>query len=226
MSMRLDASGPEGDAEFFVDHEGEDAHLGGAAVVEFDAALEGLLLLGEGVPAEVEGAVAEVTGEFARGGAVGRVLHDDELEEADEGDDLGNAGGGDGAEGAEAGRDVRELGARVVDGAREEDAGLGGDLAEDGEHTDAAVLDLDVAEAVELLLVGVREEAEGIPEAEGRLDAELGLEGLEGRRAGGGRGGDGGREGEGRGREGRNDEELREHLAFFAACCSCFVASS
>eukprot|EP00634_Sargassococcus_sp_CCMP2135_P012129 CAMPEP_0198643740 /NCGR_PEP_ID=MMETSP1467-20131203/24_1 /TAXON_ID=1462469 /ORGANISM="unid. sp., Strain CCMP2135" /LENGTH=57 /DNA_ID=CAMNT_0044379145 /DNA_START=75 /DNA_END=244 /DNA_ORIENTATION=+ len=38
MRAGLDASGPEGDAEFFVDHEGEDAHLGGAAVVEFDAA--------------------------------------------------------------------------------------------------------------------------------------------------------------------------------------------
>jgi len=57
-SRFLDASGPDGDAELFVDHEAEDAHLGSAAVVEFDGALAELDLRAELVPAEVEGAVA------------------------------------------------------------------------------------------------------------------------------------------------------------------------
>ena len=40
-------------------------------------------------------------------------------------------------------------------------------------HTDAAVLDLDVTEAVEALLVGILEEAEGIEEAKRGLGTEL-----------------------------------------------------
>ena len=74
------------------------------------------------------------------------------------------------------------------------DAGAGDDVSEEGELGDAPVLDLYVPEAVEPLLVGVVEEAEGIEEAEGRLGAELGLEGVEGR-GGLGRGGRGERGG-------------------------------
>ena len=85
-----------------------------------------------------------------------------------------------------------------VDVTREARAGRGHEVAEDGEHGDAAVLDLDGAEAVEALLVGVGEEAERVPEAERRLGADLaleghlhgaaatrGLEGLRGERGGG-----------------------------------------
>ena len=47
--------------------------------------------------------------------------------------------------------------------------------AEIGTHklTDAAVLDLDVTEAVEALLVGILKEAEGVEETKGGLDTEL-----------------------------------------------------
>jgi hypothetical protein len=69
--------------------------------------------------------------------------------------------------------------------AGEADARLGDDLAEDGKHGDAAVLDLDVAEAVELVLVAVGDEAQRVPEVERRLRAHLGLEGLDGRRRAG-----------------------------------------
>jgi len=48
-----------------VHHEAKDAHHGGTAVVELDAALGKLGLLVEGVPAEVEGAVAEISGELS-----------------------------------------------------------------------------------------------------------------------------------------------------------------
>ena len=81
----------EGASELFVDHEAKDAHLGGTAVVELDAALLELGLLGEGIPAEVEGAIAEVTGEL---GGSGDVLHDGELEEANEEDDLDGGASG------------------------------------------------------------------------------------------------------------------------------------
>ena len=151
-----------------MDHEAEDAHHGGTAVVELDGALGALGLLIEGVPAEVEGTVAEVTGEFTGLGTVGGVLHDEELESADEGDDLEKALLGDGAgalDGGEAVGEGVEGITGVVDGAIEVDAGTGGDLAEEGKHTDAAVLDLDVTEAVEALLVGILEEAEGVEEA-------------------------------------------------------------
>jgi hypothetical protein len=47
-----------------VDHEAKDAHHGGTAVVELNGALGKLGLLVEGVPAKVEGTVAEVTGEL------------------------------------------------------------------------------------------------------------------------------------------------------------------
>ena len=47
-----------------MDHKAKDAHHGGTAVVELDGTLGKLGLLVEGVPAEVKGAVAEVTGEI------------------------------------------------------------------------------------------------------------------------------------------------------------------
>ena len=54
---------------------------------------------------------------------------------------------------------VRQLHPRLEAG--EADAGRGGEPAEHAELADAAVLDLHVAEAVEALLVGVVENAEG-----------------------------------------------------------------
>jgi hypothetical protein len=49
--------------------------------------------------------------------------------------------------------------------------------AEIGTHklTDAAVLDLDVTEAVEALLVGILKEAKGVEETKRGLDTELQL---------------------------------------------------
>jgi len=59
------------------------------------------------------------------------------------------------------------------------------------------VLDLDVAEALELLLVTVGDEAEGVEEAERGLRAELRLEGVDDRRGAGRRRLGDGREGRG-----------------------------
>jgi hypothetical protein len=121
--------------ELLVDHEAEDAHHGGTAVVELDGALGELGLLIKGVPAEVKGAVAEVTGEFTGLGTVGGVLHDEELEEANKGDDLEETGLGDGV-GAKDGGDAVGEGVEgvtaEVDVARKVDAVAGDDLAEEG----------------------------------------------------------------------------------------------
>mmetsp|Transcript_9346 Transcript_9346/g.20250 ORF Transcript_9346/g.20250 Transcript_9346/m.20250 type:complete len:240 (+) Transcript_9346:110-829(+) len=191
--------------ELLVDHESEDAHHGRAAVVELDAALGKLGLLVEGVPAEVDPAVAEVAHELVAG--AGDVLHEVRLQESHEDEDLGEAllrnrvGPLDGrpavAEGVEGV-------AGVVDVAREVDAGAGDDLAEEGKLGDTAVLELDVTKAVERLLVGVVEEAERIVESKRGLGAKLALESTElgrglagGGRGEGGSGGDGGGEDDG-----------------------------
>ena len=190
-----------------MDHEAKDAHHGGTAVVELDGTLGKLGLLIEGIPAEVEGAVAEIAGEL---GLAGDVLHDEELEDANEGDNLEEALLGDGVGAVDGGKTVGEGIEGItggVDAARKVDAVAGDDLAEEGKLTDTAVLDLNVTEAVEALLVGILQKAEGIEEAKGGLGAELGLEGLEG---GGGGTLLGGGEGGGAGNEGGDGERL-EH---------------
>jgi len=165
----------EGSTELVVDGKAEDAHHGGTALVELDGALLELLLLGEGVPAEInaEGHVAEITDELA---GSGNVAHDKELEPSDEEDDLKEALTGDGistVQGGEAIGDVGELTAAEVDGTAKVDTGTGDDVAKEGKHGNAAVLDLNVSEAVELVLVAVGDQAEGIEEAKRGLGTEL-----------------------------------------------------
>ena len=89
--------------------------------------------------------------------------------------------------------------ASPVDVPGEVEAGTGGDLAEEGELgdegklADLAMLELDIAEAVNGLLVDPAEEAEGVVDPEGGLGAELALKG-QGEGSGGGD--KGGKEGE------------------------------
>ena len=158
-----------------MDGKTEDAHHGGTALVELDGALLELLLLGEGVPTEVnaEGHVAEIAGELA---GSGNVTHDEELEPSDEEDDLEEALAGDGigaVQGGEAVGDVRELAAAEVDGTAKVDTGTGDDVSKEGKHGNAAMLDLNVTEAVELGLVAVGDKAEGVEEAKRGLGSEL-----------------------------------------------------
>ena len=138
------------------------------------------------------------------------VLHDAKLKEANKEEDLDKTSLGDGVRAEDGGETVGEGiegVSGVVDGTAKVDAVAGDDLAEEGKLADAAVLDFDVTEAVEALLVGILEKAEGVEEAKGGLGAELGLEGLEG-----GRGSTllGGGEGGGAGDEGGNGSKL-EH---------------
>ncbi|KAL7533946.1 hypothetical protein ACHAWF_004671, partial [Thalassiosira exigua] len=153
-----------------------------------------------------EGAVTKIARELV---ALARdVLHDRNLKEADEAEDLHEALGGDGVGAPDGGPAVGvgvEGVAGFVDVAAEVVSGTGPDVAQEGKLGDTAVLDLDVTEAVESLLVGLVEEAEGIEETDRGLDAELALEGVEG---GGGLAGLGRGEGGGRGGEGGEDGKL------------------
>jgi len=173
--------------DLLVDHKSEDSGHGGASVVELDGALGELLFLVEGVPSEVDVSVAEVTDELVSGSW--DVLHETDLEEPNEGDELDESGGWDGVRSDEGGDTVGEGVEGIsleVDASGEEDTGTGGDLSEEGEHTNASVLDLDVSESVESLLVDVTvQQTEGIEESERGLGAELVLEGLDGGGGGG-----------------------------------------
>ena len=149
--------------QLLVHHEGEDAHLSSAAVVELDGQLsvDGLLVPAGGL--ELSGLDVILAGSVA------------ELDEADEGDDLGSAGGRDGVEGGKAGLHGGE-GQAVSDVTRKADASGGDEVAEDGKHGNAAVLGLDGAQAVEASLVSVLEESKRIPETKRGLGSDGVLE--------------------------------------------------
>ena len=75
-------------------------------------------------------------------------LHEGAFQHANEGNELHESGGGDGVwsdEGGDAVGEGVEGVAGVVDVAGEVEAATGGNLAEEGQLTDAAVLDLDVS---------------------------------------------------------------------------------
>jgi len=196
----------EGD-DLLVDHQAEDAEHGGMAVVELDRALGELGLPIKVIPAEVDVSVAEVADVLVSGSR--NIAHEADLQPADEGNDLALALKGDGV-GADEGSDAIGVGvegvSRVVNVSGKVDSGAGHDLAQEGELGDASMLDLDVTEAVKALLGDVaREHAEGIKESERGLDAELVLEGADGR---GGLGHWSGGEGGGGANEGRDDGRL------------------
>jgi hypothetical protein len=67
------------------------------------------------------------------------------------------------------------------------DSGTGGDLAKEGQLTDASVLDLDVTKTFESFFGGItREKTEWIEEAKRRLDTKFALERVVQGGAGGG----------------------------------------
>jgi len=155
-------------AQLFVDHEAKDAHLRRAAVVKLDGALLDLGLFVEGVPAEVNEAVAEVPWELARRRAVGGVLHDARLQQANESQDLEPAHRWHFPEVVQASANFGELLAGVSDAAGETHPVGSGHVAQERKHGNAAVLDFHVPEAVKALLVGLVQEAERVPDARGR----------------------------------------------------------
>ncbi|EJK45348.1 hypothetical protein THAOC_36040 [Thalassiosira oceanica] len=206
----------DGSSELLVDHKSKDAHHGGTAVVELNTALDVLGLLIKSVPAEVNGAVPEVTDELI---LARDILHDTELKKANEGNHLDESSGGDGVRSTDGGPAVGERVERVsgpVDASAEVDSGAGDDVSEEGKHRDTSVLELDESEAVESLLVGVVKEAERIVESKRLLDSELTLEGIE---LGGGLAGLGRGEGGGRADEGEGGNRLHGGLKQVVRIC-------
>ena len=134
-------------AHLLVDHETKDAHLGGTAIVELDAALGSLPLLALLVPAKVEeglllavevdlGSVAEIAGELGLvsvnlGGVAVDHLHGRPGEEH-----LDPNLEREGAPGVESGGNVL--------GSGEADASGSGEVSDDGKHCNAAVLQITI----------------------------------------------------------------------------------
>ena len=152
-------------SELLVNHKSKDTHHGGTSVVQLNGTLLKLGILIKCIPSEVDGAVTEVTDEVTGGGTVGTVLHDSKLQEANEGKHLEGTGNGDVEGSGPALADVGELGPGKVNISREAESSAGGNLAQEGELANTAVLQLNVTEAVESLLVGIIEQAKGVEES-------------------------------------------------------------
>ena len=153
-----------------MDHKGKDAHLGSTSVVKLDGR-----------------STLQVEWDNGRSREVGLVLlaslldislseAESELKSTDEKDDLGKATGGDGVEGGKAGLHGG-VGKSRGDVTSKSDASGSHDMSNDGKHTNAAVLGLDVSEAVELVLVGILKKAKRIPETKRSLGTKSILEG-------------------------------------------------
>ena len=146
-----------------MNHEGEDAHLSSAAVVELDGSLsvDGLLVPSRGSQLSLLDVLLPSV--------------EAELDQADEEEDLNGAEQRNGLKGSKAGLHACEWNTRS-DVARETDTSGGDEVTEDSKHGDAAVFGLDGAQAVEALLVSVLEEAKRVPEAKRRLGSDGVLE--------------------------------------------------
>ena len=108
----------------------------------------------EFIPAEVDVSVSEVTNEFVSGS--GNRLHEGALEDSNEGDHLDKSSGRDAVRSEKSGNTVREGVERVsgvVDGSRKVDSGTGGDLTQEGQHTNTSVLDFDESKTFETVFV-------------------------------------------------------------------------
>ena len=131
-----------------MDHDAQDAHHGGTAVVELGIQLAGLLLgVLDGITEPADAVVTVVLG----GG------HPGELDKGEEEKDLEEAGGRDGADSVDTVGDVGEF--EVGRGAEvsvELDVVVVDDGSEDSSHGDAAVLALDGTTTLEGLGLGVQ----------------------------------------------------------------------
>ena len=195
-------------SELVVNHKGQHTHLGSTSLVQFDGTLGKLGFLIEGVPAEVNEAVAEVTNEFS----ASDVLHDGKLQESNEKKDLKGTGHRDSEGGIPSVSKVRELGSGVVNVSGKVDSSGVDQVSNNTKHADTAVLDLNISKTVELLLVTISNKAKGVEESKRRLGTKFILEGLQGGGGGGllGRG-----ESSGSGKKGGKDGGLH---GFFRCC--------
>ena len=139
----------------------------------------------EGIPSVVKGSITEISGEF---GFPSDVLHHGKLKGSDKGNNLSESGSGDSIRSEKGSGPVREGVKSVsgkIDGPRKMESGAGGELTNEGKHTDASVLEFNVSETVELLLVTILNESQRIVESKGLLGSKGVLESTEGGGSGG-----------------------------------------
>ena len=157
-----ESSGKDGDSDRFVVHKSGDSHHGGTSVVDLDRSLLDLGFGIEFVPSKVEGSVAVVTDVFGLGVEPVGVTVDNggnghERKHLQQ-DVLSVLGLKEVVEGLESGRDIT--------GSGESDSGGGRQVSDDGKHGNTSVGELVLSEEVELFLVAIGAEVEGIVESE------------------------------------------------------------
>ena len=187
-------------------HQAKNSHHSGTSVVQLNSTLLKLGLLVELVPSALEGSVTKISGELVS--ESWHILHDGNFKQTDEREDLNEALGGDGIRSEDGGKTVGvgvEGVAVEINISAEVSTRACDDVSQESKLSDTAVLDLNVSEAVESLLVGTIEQAEGVEEADRGLGAKLTLEVVEG---GGGLADLGGGKGGSRGDGGGEDDGL------------------
>ena len=137
--------GDERNAQFFVDHKGQDSHHGSSALVQFNGTLLELGGFIKGVPAVVDGTVTEVTNEF---GISLDVTHD-HFQKEDKANDLAPAFLGDSGQGTKSAGDIGKGCAGVVNVTGQTDSGGSDQVTNNGQHGDAAVLEFDFPKTFE-----------------------------------------------------------------------------
>lgn len=147
-------------SELFVHHEAQDSHLCGTSVVELNRTLLEFGLFIKAIPTKVNRTVAEVTNELTRNNGA-----HDQFQKEDKGHNLGETTLGNRLQSTESVRNVGEFGSGVVNVSGKTDSGVGDQVSGNGKHADTAVLDLNLAEAVESGLGGIVQHAEGIIES-------------------------------------------------------------
>mmetsp|Transcript_17437 Transcript_17437/g.36119 ORF Transcript_17437/g.36119 Transcript_17437/m.36119 type:complete len:221 (-) Transcript_17437:13-675(-) len=152
----------------FVDHQSQDTHLGGTAVVKFNSTLVQLLLFREAIPSKVDPSVTVVTDEFVAGSF--NVSHE-ALQEGHGGDHIRGQTSGHDIKGSQTRRNV---GVRnTVEFTREVDSRAGDDLTSKGQHGHTSVNDFDFTEEFELFSVAFDHDTHGIPESQRNLGTNL-----------------------------------------------------
>lgn len=159
MSRKV-ATRKDGNSQVFVDDQAPDAHHGSSAVVQFNSSLSKLGLLVELVPSEVKSSVTVVTREFSLvvqpvGVTVDNFCNN--KEESHLHKDVSAAIGGQKVwEGSKTIRDILST--------WESDSSGSNQISGNGKHGNASVLELNLADEVELFLVTVSDDAKRIPQ--------------------------------------------------------------
>jgi len=169
-------------SKLLVDHKSQNSHLSSTALVQFNSTLPHLLVITVLVPSEVNESITEVTlelsGRLSKSILVGSprssvLVLVGSLHHGPCGDHLSPNHTGEVVKSSEARGDVLSTG--------ETNSGVGNEVSNNSKHGNTAVLEFHPAKTVEVVLVSIGNQSQGIEEAEGGLGTEfLGEIGVEG----------------------------------------------